>query len=175
MMMYSPLFTSPTMTDNPINQYPDTLTEQPISVLLIDDNPSDAELAMLALRRHRIRNQIKWIRDGLEALDFLFCRGQYLQRTRINQPKIILLDLKLPKTNGIEILRQLKLNIDTKIIPIVVFTSSAEESDIFASYQSGANSYVVKPVDSERFNQVVLEIISYWIDTNKTAIFAGNS
>lgn len=151
------------MTDQPS----DTSFEQPISIVLVEDNPADAELAMRALRRGRIGNQIQWLQDGAEALDFLFCRGDYTHRTMTNQPKVILLDLKLPKVNGLEVLRQLKSDPRTQTIPVVVLTSSAEDRDVIESYQLGVNSYIVKPVDCEQFNYAVQQLGFYWVLFNR--------
>jgi two-component system, response regulator len=151
------------MTDQPIDQPTDTLYEQPLSIVLVEDNPADAELAMRALRRGKIGNQVQWLQDGAEALDFFFCRGKYANRIITNQPKVVLLDLKLPKVGGLEVLRQLKSDPLTKTIPIVVLTSSAEDSDVIESYQLGVNSYIVKPVDFEQFNQAVQQLGFYWI------------
>ncbi|AFZ26730.1 response regulator with CheY-like receiver domain and winged-helix DNA-binding domain [Cylindrospermum stagnale PCC 7417] len=157
------------MTDQPIDQPTDTSFEQPISIVLVEDNPADAELAMRALRRSRIGNQIQWLQDGAEALDFLFCRGDYAHRTMTNQPKVILLDLKLPKVNGLEVLRQLKSDPRTQTIPVVVLTSSAEDRDVIESYQLGVNSYIVKPVDCEQFNHAVQQLGFYWVLFNTFA------
>ncbi len=149
------------------NQTPDISSEQQISIVLVEDNPADAELSMRALRRAKIGNQIQWLQDGAEALDFFFCRGQYADRTITNQPKVVLLDLKLPKVSGLEVLRQLKSDPRTQTIPVVVLTSSAEDKDVIESYQLGGNSYIVKPVDFEQFNQAVQQLGFYWILCNR--------
>ncbi|MBW4424158.1 MAG: response regulator [Nostoc desertorum CM1-VF14] len=158
------------MSDQPIDQPTDPSSEQPISIVLVEDNPTDAELTIRALRRSRIGNQIQLLEDGVEALDFLFCRGNYAHRSMTNQPKVILLDLKLPRISGLEVLRQLKADPRTQRIPVVVLTSSAEDQDIIESYQLGVNSYIVKPVDFEQFNQVVQQLGFYWILFNQLPV-----
>jgi CheY-like chemotaxis protein len=145
----------------------DISSEQQISIVLVEDNPADAELSMRALRRAKIGNQVQWLQDGAEALDFFFCRGQYAERIMTNQPKVVLLDLKLPKVSGLEVLRQLKSDPRTQTIPVVVLTSSAEDKDVIESYQLGVNSYIVKPVDFEQFNQAVQQLGFYWILCNR--------
>ncbi|MBC6430662.1 response regulator [Nostoc sp. HG1] len=158
------------MTDQPIDQPTDRSSEQPISIVLVEDNPTDAELTIRALRRARITNHIQLLEDGAEALDFLFCRGDYAHRRMTNQPKVILLDLKLPRVSGLEVLRQLKSDPRTQIIPVVVLTSSAEDQDMIESYQLGVNSYIVKPVDFEQFNQAVQQLGFYWVLFNGSPI-----
>lgn len=153
------------MTDTSISA---VTPDQPVTILLVEDNPTDAELAIRALRRGNIANTIKLLEDGAEALDFLFCRGSYGDREPKNQPKVILLDLKLPKVNGLEVLRQIKTDPRTQMIPVVVLTSSAEDRDVIESYQLGVNSYIVKPVDFEQFNQVIQQLGFYWLLFNKS-------
>lgn len=147
---------------------PELSSDQPIFIVLVEDNPADAELAIRALRRGRIANQIELLEDGAEALDFIFCRGAYAHRQITDHPKIILLDLKLPKVSGLEVLRQIKTDPRTQMIPIIVMTSSAQDSDIIESYQLGVNSYIVKPVDFEQFNKAVEQIGLYWVLMNRT-------
>ncbi|MBD2242401.1 response regulator [Nostoc sp. FACHB-888] len=158
------------MSDQPIDQPTEPSSEQPISIVLVEDNPTDAELTIRALRRSRIANQIQLLEDGAEALDFLFCRGNYAHRSMTNQPKVILLDLKLPRISGLEVLRQLKADPRTQRIPVVVLTSSAQDQDIIESYQLGVNSYIVKPVDFEQFNQAVQQLGFYWILFNQLPV-----
>lgn len=146
----------------------DQFSEQSVFILLVEDNPTDAELTVRALRRGRITNQIQVLTDGVEALDFIFCRGEYAHRQITNHPKVILLDLKLPKVNGLEVLKQLKSDPRTQVIPIGVMTSSAQDSDIIESYKLGVNSYIVKPVDFEQFNKAVEQIGFYWILVNQS-------
>jgi CheY-like chemotaxis protein len=156
------------MTDQP-DQPSDTSSQQPMSIVLVEDNPADAELVMRAFRRGRIGNHVQWLQDGAEALDFLFCRGNYADRI-MNQPKVILLDLKLPKVSGLEVLQQLKSDPQTRTIPVVVLTSSAEDRDVIESYKLGVNSYIVKPVDFEQFNQTVQQLGFYWVLFNRVPV-----
>ncbi len=143
---------------------------QPIAIVLVEDNPADAELAIRALRRGNVGNHIQLLQDGAEALDFLFCQGQYADRNILNRPKVILLDLKLPKINGLEVLRQLKSDPRTRLIPVVVLTSSAEDRDVIESYELGVNSYIVKPVDIEQFNRAMEQLGFYWVLFNRPPI-----
>ncbi|HEY9640199.1 MAG TPA: response regulator [Coleofasciculaceae cyanobacterium] len=156
------------MTELSSERSAEQLPEQPISILLVEDNSTDAELTIRALRRNKIGNHIQLLQDGAEALDFLFCRGAYAHRSINNPPKVVLLDLKLPKVNGLEVLRQLKADPRTQIIPVVVLTSSAEDRDVIDSYQLGVNSYIVKPVDFEQFNQAVRQLGFYWVLFNRS-------
>jgi CheY-like chemotaxis protein len=137
-----------------------------VEILLVEDNPTDAELAIRALRKKNLANNLVWVRDGAEAIEFIFCRGQYEGRVN-GTPKLILLDLKLPKVDGIEVLRTLKADADTKSVPVVMLTSSHEERDIVESYQLGVNSYIVKPVDFEKFVEMVSQVGLYWSLVNK--------
>lgn len=137
-----------------------------VEILLVEDNPTDAELAMRALRKKNLANNLVWVRDGAEALDFVYCRGEYEGRSN-GTPKLILLDLKLPKVDGIEVLRILKSDPDARTVPVVMLTSSHEEKDIVESYQLGVNSYIVKPVDFEKFVEMVAQVGLYWSLVNK--------
>jgi CheY-like chemotaxis protein len=138
-----------------------------VDILLVEDNASDAELAMRALRKGKLANSITWVKDGAEALEFIFRDGAYAGRPDHN-PRLILLDLKLPKVDGIEVLRQIKSDERAKTIPVVVLTSSAEGRDIAESYKLGVNSYVVKPVEFEQFSETVAKAGFYWMLVNKT-------
>ena len=138
-----------------------------IEVLLVEDNPHDLELALHALRKHRIANSIHAVTDGEAALDFLFARGQYARRSVSHQPRVVFLDLKLPKVDGIDVLRQLKSDERTRKIPIVIVTSSAEERDRVRSYDLGANSYVVKPIDFDSFTKTMADLGFYWLAVNR--------
>ncbi len=134
-----------------------------IEILLVEDNMDDAELAILALRKKNIANSLVHLENGAEALDFLFGKGKYAGRNISNKPKVILLDLKMPKVDGLEVLKQIKADEETKVIPVVVLTSSKENPDIEEAYLLGANSYMVKPVEFDNFTQAVAEIGMYWL------------
>ncbi len=138
-----------------------------IDILLVEDNPHDLELALRALKKHRLANNVVVARDGAEALDFVFGTGKYLDRQIEEKPKVVLLDLKLPKVDGLEVLRRIKSDERTKVIPVVVLTSSQEEQDVVDSYKLGVNSYMVKPVDFDQFIQCVSELGLYWLVCNK--------
>jgi CheY-like chemotaxis protein len=137
-----------------------------VEILLVEDNPSDVELALHALKRHHLANHIEVVRDGAEALDFIFCTGAYAQRNAQDNPRVILLDLKLPKVDGLEVLQRVKSDARTRMIPVVILTSSREERDIVESYQLGVNSYIVKPVDFEQFTEAVRQLGLYWLLLN---------
>jgi len=143
------------------------MQEQKVEVLLVEDNPHDAEMTIRALKKVNLANRLIHVKDGAEALDFIFSRGIYADRHAEDKPKVILLDIKMPKVDGIEVLRQLKSNDSTKTIPVVIMTSSKEEQDIITSYNLGVNSYVVKPVDFEGFAKAVSELGFYWLITNQ--------
>lgn len=139
-----------------------------VEILLVEDNPHDAELALRALKKNKVANQIKVVTDGVEALDFIFARGDYSERDIANGPRLILLDLKLPKVDGLEVLKAVKSDPRTKHIPIVVLTSSKEERDIVESYRLGVNSYIVKPVDFDKFVEAVKRLGFYWLLLNQS-------
>lgn len=138
-----------------------------VEILLVEDNPQDLELALRALEKAKITNRIAVARDGAEALDFIFCEGAYAARQIKDTPKVILLDLKLPKVDGLEVLRRLKGDPRTKMIPVVILTSSKEQRDVIESYNLGVNSYIVKPVNFERFSEAVKELGYYWLLLNQ--------
>ena len=142
-------------------------TFEKVDILLVEDNPTDAELTMRALRKGNIANHITWVKDGAEALEFIFRNGAYAGRPDQN-PRLILLDLKLPKVDGIEVLRRLKADDRTRAIPVVMVTSSQEGRDITESYKLGVNSYVVKPVEFDAFSETVAKAVFYWMLVNKT-------
>jgi len=141
-----------------------------VEIVLIEDNPHDAELALRALKKQGLANKVQWLHDGAEALEFIFASGAYRDRSVNNRPKVILLDLKLPKVDGLEVLRRLKADAYTKSIPVVVMTSSQEEQDIVESYRLGVNSYIVKPVDFDKFAQSVANMGLYWLLLNKVPV-----
>ncbi len=138
-----------------------------VEILLVEDSPADAELSMRALRKGKLANHITWVKDGVEALEFIFFTGKYAGRPEQN-PKLILLDLKLPKVDGMEVLRRIKADERTRVIPVVMVTSSAEGSDVVESYKLGVNSYLVKPVDFEQFSETVGKAGLYWMLMNRT-------
>lgn len=138
-----------------------------VEILLVEDNPHDVELTLRALRKHNLANKVYVVRDGAEALDFIFGTGAYTERQVTDRPRVIFLDLKLPKVDGLEVLRAIRSDDRTKTIPVVVMTSSREEQDIVESYRLGVNSYVVKPVDFEKFVQAVAELGFYWLLLNE--------
>jgi CheY-like chemotaxis protein len=137
-----------------------------IEILLVEDNPSDAELTVHALRKSRTANRIQLVRDGEEALDFLFCRGAYSARTFDNAPRLILLDLKLPKVDGLQVLEKVKADSRTRAIPMIILTSSKEERDMVSGYKLGVNSYIQKPVNFAEFQKVVEQLGLYWLLVN---------
>jgi CheY-like chemotaxis protein len=138
-----------------------------VEVLLVEDTPEDAELTIRTLKRHGLANNILWVKDGAEALDFLFCTGTYAGRDKSNVPRVILMDLHLPKLGGLEVLRRLKADPLMQRIPVVVLTSSTEESDMRTCYGLGVNSFVSKPVEFEAFVKVVGKMGFYWLLVNK--------
>lgn len=138
-----------------------------VEILLIEDNPNDAELTMRSFKKNNITNSILHLKDGAEALEFLFGSGQFEGRNLTNKPKVILLDLKMPKVDGIEVLQKIKADDNTKTIPVVVLTSSKEDPDIDKCYKLGANSYIVKPVDFDSFQKVVTQLGLYWVLLNQ--------
>lgn len=141
-----------------------------VEVLLVEDNPSDAELTMRALRKRNLANKLFHAKDGAEALDFVFAQGPFAHRRVENGPKVVLLDLKLPKVDGLEVLRRIKSDERTKRIPVVVMTSSREDRDLATCYENGVNGYVVKPVEFEDFSRAVSELGFYWLLLNETPI-----
>lgn len=136
-------------------------------ILLVEDNLADVELTLHALRTEKLANHIEVARDGEEALDFLFCRGPYTQRSFENPPRLVLLDLKLPKVDGMEVLREVKEDPRTKSIPVVILTASREESDLVNGYHLGANGYIQKPVDFDKFRETVKQLGLYWLVVNQ--------
>lgn len=143
------------------------MSDNEIEILLVEDNQDDAVLAIRALRKKNLGNKLIHLKDGVEALDFIYGTGAYEgQRTNFN-PKVILLDLKMPRMNGLEVLQKLKCDPQTEAIPVVILTSSAEDPDIKAAYKLGVNSYIVKPVEFDNFSQMVSDMGMYWVILNK--------
>lgn len=141
-----------------------------VEILLVEDNPNDAELTLRALKKNNLANKVHHVKDGAEALDYIFATGAYAGRNVQEIPKVILLDLKLPKVGGIQVLRQIKSDDRTKVIPVVVLSSSKEDSDIIEAYKLGVNSYIVKPVEFDKFVNSVSELGLYWILMNHPPI-----
>lgn len=138
-----------------------------VEILLVEDNPHDIELTLRALKMHNLANNVHVVKDGAEALAYIFCTDAYAHRQIEESPKVVLLDLKLPKVDGLEVLRQIKSDERTKVIPVVIMTSSQEERDVVESYKLGVNSYIVKPVDFDKFIECVAELGYYWVLCNK--------
>jgi two-component system, response regulator len=138
-----------------------------VEILLVEDNPRDVELALRALKKQNLANHVQVVKDGAVALEFIFGNGTYEGRNIENMPRVIFLDLKLPKVDGLEVLRQVKSNEKTKMIPVVIMTSSQEEQDMVESYKLGVNSYIVKPVDFDKFLKSVADLGMYWLLLNK--------
>ena len=143
------------------------MKENHIEILLVEDNPNDVELTLHAFKKQKLANRIQVVRDGAEALDYLFATGEFAGRDINQHPKVILLDLKLPKVSGLEVLERIKADARTRSIPVVVLTSSGEERDIVESYHLGVNSYIRKPVDFEQFTESVRTIGMYWLLLNQ--------
>ncbi len=139
-----------------------------VDILLVEDDPHDAELTLRAIRKHNLTNPIYMVEDGADALDFIFCRGAYADRNFTRPPKVVLLDLKLPKVGGLEVLKAIKSDERTRCIPVVIVTSSREDPDIEAAYALGANSYVVKPVDFNAFIDAMSSLGLYWLLVNQS-------
>jgi len=137
-----------------------------VEILLVEDNPTDAELTLHALKKSKLANKIQLARDGEEALDFIFCRNSFANRRIDNGPRLILLDLKLPKVDGLQVLQAIKSDPRTQAIPIIVLTSSKEEQDLVRSYRLGVNSYIQKPVNFAEFQEVVRQLGMYWLIVN---------
>jgi two-component system response regulator len=142
------------------------MSESKIEMLLVEDNPNDEMLAIHAFKKHNLANNIHVVRDGAEALDFIFCTGAYSER-RFENPRLILLDKKLPLVDGMEVLRQIRADPRTRLVPVVMLTSSAEDRDIIESYELGVNSYIVKPVDFEQFSETARQLGCYWLLINQ--------
>ncbi len=141
-----------------------------IEILLVEDNPNDVELTLRAFKKKNLDNKVHVVTDGAKALDFMFCKGIYSKRDIKRPPKVVILDLKLPMVEGKEVLQSIRADARTRTIPVVILTSSQEESDVIASYNLGANSYIVKPVDFEKFGNMIAELGWYWVFFNKPPV-----
>ena len=144
-----------------------------VEILLVEDSPEDAELTIRALRRNKLANEIQVAEDGAEALDFLFCCGAYADRTFSNPPKLVLLDLKLPKVSGLEVLKAIRADERTKAVPVVILTSSKEQRDLIDGYNLGVNAYAQKPVDFEQFSETIRQIGMFWMLVNQAPPMAA--
>jgi two-component system response regulator len=143
-----------------------TYSDNAVEILLVEDNPRDAELTIRALKKKNLANSLYHVEDGVEALDFLFARGRYSDRDINNAPKVVLLDLKLPRVDGLEVLTAIKADERTNSIPVVVVTSSTEDPDVKKAYQLGANSYVIKPIQFDAFMEAMVKVGIYWLMVN---------
>ena len=141
--------------------------EKAVEILLVEDNPDDAKLTLLALDKNHLANRVYHVKDGEEALDFLFGREKFKDRNSVGFPKVVFLDLKLPKVSGLEVLQEIRKSETTRLIPVVVLTSSREDQDVIDSYKLGVNSYIVKPVDFDKFMDAVSELGLYWLLLNE--------
>ena len=145
------------------------MTEYQVEILLVEDNPTDAELALRSLKKNNLANHIEWVKDGEAALDFLFCRGEYADRDPV-RPKVMLLDLRLPKLDGLDVLKVVRETPHLKELPIVILTSSQEDTDLVSAYDLGVNSYVRKPIEFEVFSKVVADLGMYWMLVNQSPV-----
>ncbi|HVN54403.1 MAG TPA: response regulator [Anaerolineaceae bacterium] len=144
------------------------MTDTPVDILLVEDNPNDVELTIHALKSFCPINRIQVARDGVEALEYTFCTGKYMHRSPTIQPRMILLDLKLPRVDGIQVLKRVKSDPRTQGIPVIVLTSSSDEGDVEESYRLGANSYIIKPVDFAEFTHAARILGAYWLELNRS-------
>src|SRR5476649_336678 len=142
------------------------MTSDTVEILLIEDNPNDEMLALHAFKKHNLANRVHVVRDGAEALEFIFCTGAYAER-KFENPRVVLLDKKLPFVDGMEVLAQIRADPRTKLVPVVMLTTSSEDRDIIESYKLGVNSYIVKPVDFEQFSETARQLGYYWLLLNK--------
>ena len=143
------------------------MVDKIVDILLVEDRPEDAELAIMALSENNLSNRLKWVKDGQEALDFLFAENEYSERENCSRPKLVLLDLKMPKVGGLEVLKKIRNHSELNTLPVVVLTTSKEERDIVEAYDLGVNSYIVKPVDFEGFMKSINELGFYWLVLNE--------
>ncbi len=143
------------------------MTDQRVDILLVEDSVADAEMTLRTLRRRGVANGVEWVRDGVEAVDYLLSEGKYADR-KPGMPKLVLLDLKMPRMDGLQVLARMREHPATKTVPVVMMTSSREEGDVLASYKLGVNSYVVKPVDFNSFAETVVQVGLYWLMANES-------
>ncbi|MEY3480277.1 MAG: hypothetical protein RIQ71_1052 [Verrucomicrobiota bacterium] len=148
------------------------MNKESADILIVEDNQNDALLTIRSLKHHNLASSLIHVADGQAAIDYLFAKGAYSERDPLNLPKVVLLDLKLPKINGLEVLSLIRADGRTKILPVVILTSSQEESDLIESYKLGANSYIVKPVEFENFSKAIYEVGLYWLLLNKPPVRA---
>ncbi len=146
------------------------MRDEAIDILLVEDNPNDVELTLRALKKNNLSDQIKILRNGAEAIDYLFCQDEYKDRDMENIPRLILLDLKLPKVDGLEVLKKINSHPITRMITTIVLTSSSDERDINRSYALGINSYIVKPIDFKKFTEIVGHVVHYWFKLNQPPV-----
>lgn len=151
------------------------MNEPSPDILLVEDNPNDAMLAIRSLTESKIANKIVHLTDGQAALDYLFCEGTFSKRDPAEKPKVILLDLKLPKVSGLQVLKRIRSQEVTRLLPVVILTSSQEESDLVESYKLGANSFIVKPLDFENFSKSIKQVGLYWLLLNKPPLIQRSS
>ena len=143
--------------------------EKTVEILLVEDNPNDEMLALHAFKKHNLANRVHVVRDGAEALEFIFCTGAYADR-KFENPRVVLLDKKLPLVDGMEVLAKIRADPRTKVVPVVMLTTSAEDRDVIESYQLGVNSYIVKPVNFEQFSETARQLGYYWLLINKQPV-----
>ena len=143
------------------------MNPEPVKILLIEDNPNDAELALHSLQKHGLADRVLMLHDGAEALDFIFCKGAYADRDPRYMPRVVFVDLKLPKIDGLEVVRRVKANLKTRMIPMVILSSSREPRDIADGYEAGANSYVVKPMEFGLFEETIRKMGVYWTELSQ--------
>lgn len=175
MMMENEQIISEKVNDNFTDKSTSNESDKDVEILLVEDNLSDATLTIMALKNKNLANKLLHVKDGAEALDFIFAQGAFSNRKIEDTPKVILLDINMPKVNGLEVLKKLKADHRTSRIPVVILTSSNEDRDLIESYKLGANSYVVKPVDFDKFTDAVTELGLYWMILNKHPLKYVNS
>lgn len=161
------------VNDNPTDKAASGESGQEVDILLVEDNLSDATLTIMALKNKNLANKLLHVKDGAEALDYIFAQGAFSNRKIEETPKVILLDINMPKVNGLEVLKKMKSDDRTRRIPVVILTSSNEDRDLIECYKLGANSYIVKPVDFDKFTEAVAELGLYWMILNKQPVYVN--